>query len=995
MIFDPRSGAAARVFALPPGVDYATELVKGLRRRLPAAADPSLMGQVRLIVSTDYMRRRLGQIFEAAPAGFMPKIHLLSGIHTLDLTLDVAPPIPYERRRFELMALVAELLKHQPELAPRAALFDLADALANLLDEMSSENVSPRAIETLDVSDQSGHWQRAQQFFAIANRFIGAASIAPDRETHHRQVIEQLVDKWAHAAPDYPIILGETTGSRRSSLLLLQRVARLPQGAVVLPGFDFDTPADIWARLADSSQNEGHPQFRLARLMKALGLAPKDIEPWSPTPPPSAARNRLISLALRPAPFTDQWLREGGTLRHVKESTARMTLVEAPSARLEALTIALGIRQAMEDHKQVALITPDWGLKRQVAAALERWGIVPDDPAGIPLQQTPPGRLLRQVADLFIREPNTVALLALLKHPSTHASTAQAQHRRLTRRLEVALRKEGIVYPTPAWLTRWASAIGDAAPSWVCWVCEAFFGQVQREVRPFAAQVQAHITLATGIATAAQGTTDTALESLEGGSGSLWQHAAGRKAAELMARLRDTAASAPPMTAHEYAQVFEALLSRPLVREPEAKTHRGVFLWSPREARIQSVDIMILGGLNEGSWPAHSTLDPWLNRTMRQKAGLLSAERRIGLSAHDFQQAVAAPQVWLTRAVRTGEAEAISARWLNRLTNLLDGLPACHGPQALAAMRARGNAWLLCAQSLDAASQDTQRSPAPRPAPRPPAAVRPRALPITDIKQLIIDPYTIYARHVLKLRPLPPLKPVPDALLRGTLIHKALHGFIPETVDDPSCLTAPRLITSMRQIFDKGASWAMVRLLWRARIERIAQAFVQAETQRQERATPIAFERRGTATLAALDFTLTATADRIDRQADGQLILYDYKSGAPPSQKKQEQFDKQLLLEAAMAEQGAFNDIAAAPVALAAYIGLNNPPTEVAAPLDKIPTEQIWQELTQVIRHYQNPDTGFVSHGDLYPNDPFNDYDHLARFGEWDASTPPTLQDLA
>lgn len=191
---------------------------------------------------------------------------------------------------------------------------------------------------------------------------------------------------------------------------------------------------------------------------------------------------------------------------------------------------------------------------------------------------------------------------------------------------------------------------------------------------------------------------------------------------------------------------------------------------------------MVLAGLNDGTWPQLPPPDPWLNRSMRKDAGLLLPERRIGLSAHDYQQAVAAPEVVLTRSVRDAEAECVPSRWLNRLVNLMSGLPDRHGPQALAAMRNRGSHWLALAAAVEAPTPaqqaDPRLAPALRPAPQPPVAQRPRRLALTAIARLIRDPYAIYARHVLRLYPLDPLHPVADARDRGTAFHLILERFV-------------------------------------------------------------------------------------------------------------------------------------------------------------------------------------------------------------------------
>jgi ATP-dependent helicase/nuclease subunit B len=193
---------------------------------------------------------------------------------------------------------------------------------------------------------------------------------------------------------------------------------------------------------------------------------------------------------------------------------------------------------------------------------------------------------------------------------------------------------------------------------------------------------------------------------------------------------------------------------------------------------VQGADLVVLGGLNDGTWPAQPPPDPWLNRAMRKAAGLLLPERKIGLSAHDFQQGIAAPSVVLSRSKRGAEAQTVPSRWMNRLVNLMEGLPGRGGPDALKMMRDRGKHWLAMAEAY--AAPKAQVAPAIRPSPRPPVAVRPRQLSITEIQKLIRDPYAIYARHVLRLAPLDPLRPEADPRLRGTVLHKILETYLRE-----------------------------------------------------------------------------------------------------------------------------------------------------------------------------------------------------------------------
>jgi ATP-dependent helicase/nuclease subunit B len=750
---------------------------------------------------------------------------------------------------------------------------------------------------------------------------------------------------------------------------------------LILPGFDFDMPLQAWDDLSEALTAEDHPQFRFRLLMQELGLSPADIGRWADMTPPCPSRTALVSLALRPAPVTDQWLADGPALKDLPGAMAGVTLVEAPSLRSEAMAIAMRLRQAAQDGVTAALITPDRILTRQVTAALDRWNILPDDSAGTPLNLSPPGRFLRQVGALFQHRLTAEALITLLGHPLCHSGADRGPHLRLTRELELNIRRKGPPFPDAAQLHAWAAARkhGDAS-EWINWVVGCFVDKVHTEERPLTDWLTDHLNLAERIAQGSSGA----------GAGTLWDEKAGREAARITAMLRNEAAHGGSMSASDYADLFAAILSTGEVRDRDAP-HPHILIWGTLEARVQGADLVILGGLNEGSWPEMPAPDPWLNRKMRHDAGLLLPERRIGLSAHDFQQAVAAPEVWLTRSIRSDDAQTVASRWLNRMMNLMEGLPDQGGPDTLKDMRARGNTWLRRVTLLEAPAP---QPPALRPSPRPPVDVRPKQLSVTEIKRLIRDPYAIYARHVLRLRPLDSLMQAPDALLRGIVTHDVLEAFIMGVKEDPDTLTEDHLIALADAALAQTVPWPEIRVLWQARLARVAPWFVNTERERRARARPVAFEREGSAQLAELGFTLTVKADRIDQDATGALHIYDYKTGAIPSKDEQRFFDKQLLLEAALAEQGAFRDLAPAPVARAVYIGVGSARKEQPAPLDEESPAQVWQEFSALIRAYSDPNQGYTARRAMFKDIDKSDYDQLARFGEWDATQDPTPEDL-
>ena len=209
-------------------------------------------------------------------------------------------------------------------------------------------------------------------------------------------------------------------------------------------------------------------------------------------------------------------------------------------------------------------------------------------------------------------------------------------------------------------LAAWGAEKDEAA--WIGWLRAALEPLAEGGVAPLAFHVARH---------------RAAAEALAGGGRRghrLWQEEAGAQAQALLDALAAEADAAGPLTPEEYRALVSSQMAARDVPEAAVVTHPGVAIWGTLEARVQSAELVMLGGLNEGTWPRLPGADPWLGRAIRRAVGLPSPERRIGLSAHDFQQAMGARRVVLTRATRDAEAPTVASRWLMRLENLLLGL---------------------------------------------------------------------------------------------------------------------------------------------------------------------------------------------------------------------------------------------------------------------------------------------------------------------------------
>ena len=964
-------------FALPPGADFCRGVVAGLMARM-AGKPPEALAAVTVFVNAGRTMISLRAAFDAHAAEhgplLLPKMRLVTDLGA-DLPGRPASPLA---RVLELGRLVDQLIAREPGLGAGQSVPQLAESLSDLMGEMQTEGCDADSLGRINAQDHAAHWQRSLAFLRIAAGFY-LTEPAVDGPARQRRRAEDLAKAWAAGAemPVAPVLAVGSTGSHGATRLFLRAVAALPLGAVVLPGYDFQQPDAVWSSLADGADD--HPQARLAALRQA------GVRPWVETPPDD--RNRLISLALRPAPVTDQWIAEGPSLPDLAGPTGAMSLIEADQPQEEADAIAVLIRDAVGRGHPVRLFAADRGLVRRVAAALDRWGLSIDDSAGEPLQLSAQGLFLRHVAALFGQKLGLDALLVLLKQPVTATGSAPGESLRQTRELELELRRNGPAFPDGAALRKWADKGDDTRRIWVEWlagildtVAEA---EDDRGPRPVPDRMEEHLGLAARLAAGPGGTVEASW---------LWDDAPGRAADAAMAHLADHAALAQPMTPGDYAELIHSRLSAQVVRSL-GRGHPLIRACGPREARTEANlsdgALVILSGLNEGGWPQALPPDPWLSRAMRAEAGLTLPERQIGLSAHDFQQAIAAPEVVLTRARRDADAETIPSRWLNRLTNLMSGLPERGGPQALEAMRSRGAHWLGLARQP--AQPRFQLDPAPRPAPVPPAPAF-EAISVTQVRTLIRDPYAIYADKVLRLRPLDPLRPEPGAQLRGQVLHEVAEALLtpPPAPDTPPEALRQRFLDITRAVLAEQVPWPAARAFWQARMEKIADQITRDESRRLQRGRPLVVEATHRLPVPGLKLHLTAKPDRIDRLDGGHVAhVYDYKSGKPPTDKQMAHFDKQLLLEAAMVQKGAFPVLGPIAVEGVSYIQLGGEGETQPRSFSPEAAEETWARFVILAKHYLLHGQGFAARRALQKAGDASDYDHLSRYGEWGAGDAP------
>jgi len=967
----------ANVYTIPPSANFAETLARGLIKQL--GNGPFALADAVIYLPTRRAQRTFGDAFARVLGGaaLLPQFKALGDVDEDDLLFDedalTLPPAVTPMRRTLLLATMVRTwyrASHTEDMgfAQAAA---LADGLARVMDEVQTQGASLADLKNLVPGVLAGHWALVRDFLLLLEEqwpaiLAADGTIAPaDRRNQALRALAERIAKKKHKGP---IIAAGSTGSIPATAELLRAIANLRSGSVVLPGLDRELDDASWRDL-----DPGHPQYGLRQLLERLSVKRADVKDWDSERNPG--RERLLREALRPAPTTDAWraVADNNQSDAIAVGLRGISAIHAADAMEEASTIALVLREALETPgKTATLVTPDRALARRVATELRRWEIEVDDTAGRPLAHTPPGTFLCLLAEAAEAAFAPVQLLALLKHPL--CQPGNSNHRYRTRQLDRLLRgprpNPGLDGVREAILKRREDREDPSPEDWLSQLLYWFTDIIVPTLKP----LEAAFSASDGDISSLLGAHLHVAEMLAGTE--LWRAEAGDVAGLFVEELMQAADHIPPIEPRSYAAVFRRLALQKAVRL-NRRGHPRVAILGPLEARLQSFDTVVLGGLNEGTWPRMPGADPWFSRPMRAALGLEQPERAIGQSAHDFAMLAAGPRVILTRALKAEGAPTVASRWVQRLEQLTRGL-------GLEANLKPARDYAALAKSLRDPGTSKRM---PKPAPKPPVEARPTRLPVTDIETWVRDPYAIYAKRVLKLRPLDPIDAPVGPLERGTAIHRAMELFVQNYPGPLAATAAADLIAISEQVFEEQAIPKAVLAVWRPRFAGAAHWFIKEEGKRRAQIAASHVELKGEAEIVD-GFTLEARADRIDVLTNGRAAILDYKTGAVPAPKQIKAFlTPQLPLEAAILHASRFGEVGPLETDSLFYVRLcggRNP-----GELKDIGTDliaDITERLKQRILAFRDPDTTYLPRVAPLRATVAGDYDHLSRVREWSVS---------
>ncbi len=948
----------AAVYTIPSHRSFADALAAGLIARF--GKDPLGLAQGRILLPNNRAVRAVTEAFvrHSGSGLLLPRLipvgdpeldeRLGGAFDRIDESELLPPAIEPTERLLTLASIV-----HGEGTAERLR---MAADLARTLDALLIDEIEPRRLKdaVADTADLATHWEKSLEKLQLIYQawpHLLAERGAIDLAERRNRLLHRIAERWAdEPPPGFTVAAGITTAAPAVAAIVA-RVARMPEGLVVIPGLWLARffPDEEWDALGPDENKRGeatHPQFHLKLLLDRLGVARGEVQSWhwSGGIASSPTRARAIANAMAAPDFSHKW----ETLRPAERRLSGIHLAELPDSAAEAQAIALALREALETPgKTAALVTPDRQLAARVSALLARWGVEADDSAGRPLSTTAPGTLLLGIASAAAEELAPVPLLALLKHPLV-GGEADDRIAWLDAVRELDLKLRG---PRPA-----AGIAG----------LDEKFGALRewQLVRARVEAIEGLLREPLSLARLASALADAA-QALAGDGG--WRGPAGRMAAETLAELQGSeAAPQLKVSADDAVPLLRQLLDGQAVRPPYGG-HPRIFIWGLLEARLQRADLVVLGGLNEGVWPAPPAPDPWLPPKVRATLGMATLEFRIGLSAHDFASALGAPEVLITRARRDGRSPTVASRFLLRLDAMSGGLPRDVRLERLTRM-------------LD---DPGPSHPVGRPAPSPPPEQRPEKISVTSVDRLTADPFAFYAQQILGLRMRDPVDADFSARWKGDEVHKVFQHWLEHDECDPAKLR-PRA----EQLLRDGAIHPMLRALWAPRLLEAIDWIADLERNNKAQGRrPLKAEVEGETVLAGV--TVHGRADRIDRLADGGLAIIDYKTGAPPTQKAVNAgFALQLGLLGLIGRAGGFDGISGDPEAFEYWsltrhkgsFGKLMRPDKDMPPGDFL--DHAFDNFAEAVQKWLTGSEPFTAKlNPVYA--PYGDYDQLMRLEEW------------
>jgi ATP-dependent helicase/nuclease subunit B len=879
----------------------------------------------------------------------------------------------------------------------------LASSLEHLIDTLAIHDRSWSDLEQLSPpGDVDEYWQLAKQFLRIVAEFwpkYCEAQGALDAIAYQKMLIKRYSNLLESNSLIGPIIIAGSTGSIPATTALVKLIALRNNGAVVLSGLDKNMDSGDWKEIQRNSLTQQlltHPQSQFAKLLMNLQIERESIEELGTRKLNGLTKNKFLSEVMRPFNSTEFWSEGLKLVSDIECETVlkNLSIIEAKNEQEEALAISVCVKEVLEKtNNTIDIITPDRSIARRVKSELRRWNLSVEDSFGEKPIYSTMGQLLVSILNVMINDFSPINIYSMLinEHfslgiPTSHLSKARSiiDYNILRSPLKnagtSAIADElNCLIESSSDPEKFKSSIKFSRNELINarilverlnYILISFTSHDNIELDYFSMLIWRSLVLITA---------------LPGDSERLFQLDGSLEIDALIKEISEAKDIIVSDTLNNIARFLKELIaSRTIYRKKNINPR--IRILGLLEARLLRSETTILAGLDEHIWPVESQSDPFLNRAWRKALRLPLPEQKVGQNAHDFVSAICAETVIISRAVKRNGTPTIPSRFLQRLRALS---PDVVFNDAIC----RGRRYLDLSRCLNYSKQSIIIK---RPMPIVDWSILPSRLNVTEVEMLRRDPYSIYAKYVLKFVPLDRVGYKLGARERGNYVHLALARYSLRWPFEISLEPLQELIRIGDEILRNYKCEFNDLSIWRHNFIKSAKWFVEWDSQRRQYlVAPLVIERSGEYRFRLSngnEFLMTARADRIEILDQNLISIFDFKTGKIPTLAQvMAGFSPQLILEALIAIEGGFKGVSAASISSLEYIkfggkggGESNPVfgREMTKEIIDL-AERQFSELCRLIDSHWVKARPFYSRPHVQFLSERSSYDHFARVPEW------------
>ncbi|WP_341764556.1 PD-(D/E)XK nuclease family protein [Candidatus Tisiphia endosymbiont of Beris chalybata] len=394
----------------------------------------------------------------------------------------------------------------------------------------------------------------------------------------------------------------------------------------------------------------------------------------------------------------------------------------------------------------------------------------------------------------------------------------------------------------------------------------------------------------------------------------------------------------------------------------------NIMLGKTEDLALLKFDLVILADFNQGRGSSYSSINKWVNEKTLQELQITVTKTKNSIYQYFFYLLLHNTEVIITRAKRqNGKSGVLPSNLLLKLAFLL-------GNQLIkqTSIITNNNLGIVRPDNINPTNkQDYIYSP-----------VFPNILSATNIEMLIRNPYSFYAKTILKLRAREIIGQDPKISEFGIFIHKILEQY--STNYDDSTPDPLQLILDISDGIAQNTTLPLyTKKIWQTKFIPIAKSFIEFDEERRKHFKYIYPECRGemSLTIAGQELKIIAVADRIEVNEKKQAVIIDYKTGTLPNKQDVELgLSPQLIIEALILREGGFG-IQVAEIQQIMYVKLSSSPPyiqTIAIDLSKEELNKHQQGMLHLLEYYIT-NKNFSCEIDLLP---YNDYEHLARIAK-------------